>query len=136
MESSNQNTTEGTMRNKFDGSIALLLAGAIYLIIYSIVLVAINGFTSLLQEGYYLAYYLLPGLVSAVLGLVAAYQLQRGKATGGTMLIGFTSVGIGFVVTLLFYFISFEVNGIIGPAWIIFVLAGYWLYRNRSQSSN
>jgi hypothetical protein len=113
-----------TLKGRFDGSVALLLAGSFYLLISLL-------FNAIIQQVWYFA---VPAAVSGLLGLYAANQMYKGQMKAATFAIALTSVVIGFAVTLIVFLIGLGIQGVFGPAWIIFALTGYWLYRSRSSS--
>lgn len=126
-------TTSSDKRN-FDGSVALLLAGSIYL------LLAIAFNQAIFQTDVYAIPASVLGGISAILGLYAAYALNKGNASRGIFAAALTAVVLGFAITLLVFLIGLipistgaSLLGITGSAWVIYALAGYWLYRNSRQ---
>ena len=121
-----------TLKGRFDGSVALLFAGSIYLL-FGI------AFNQLMQE---IPYFWIPAVVSGLLGLYAAYQLNKGQGNKATFAVALTSIIIGLVVTVLLFLVGIipiangnSFLGLTGAPWIIFALAAFWLYRDKSHST-
>jgi hypothetical protein len=106
----------------FDSLAFLHFAGAAYLIITAVA-------NSLVQAS---LLFLIPYILVGVLGLVVGWQLWSGRLirrwTKGLSLI---VVIVGIAVTVSVYVIGLgRLQGLIGPAWVIFGLTGWALMRD------
>lgn len=111
-------------KGRFDAIVALLLVGSFYLFVSLV-------FNAIMQQVWYFS---VPAAVSGLLGLYAAYRLNRGEGNAAAFASAATSVGVGFAVTFLIFLIGLDIMGVFGPAWVIFVATGYWLYRSRGRA--
>jgi len=72
-------------------------------------------------------------LASALLGLYAAYEFYKGKVTKWLMITSAAATAIGLASTLILSLIGFGVRGVIGPAWIIFIINAMILWKERTR---
>ena len=137
MDTNIENKAPATQTRKYDGTVALLLAGSIYLLLG----IAFNWIFKTYLEFTILA------LISSLLGLYAAVMLIRGQASKATIVVSLTAIGIGLAITLYIFAagvvpiiptsagIPGDLQGLPGAPWVIYALAAYWLYRNSRQST-
>lgn len=71
---------------------------------------------------------------SALLGLYAAYSIRKQTKAKHSKIVSVMAIIAGFSGTLLLFIIGLlELRGIVGPAWIIFLISGYMLWKNREK---
>jgi len=118
-------TAIAALEKGFDSLAFLHFAGAAYLIITAVANSLVQ--TSLL--------FLIPYILVGVLGLVVGWQLwSRRLIRGWTKSLSLIVVVVGIAVTVSVYVIGLgRLQGLIGPAWVIFGLNGWALMRDWSK---
>jgi amino acid transporter len=111
-----------TLEKGFDSLAFLHFAGGAYLIITAVANSLVQ--TSLL--------FLIPYILVGVLGLVVGWQLwSRRLIRRWTKVLSLIVVIVGIAVTISVYVIGLgRLQGLIGPAWVIFGLNGWALMRD------
>jgi uncharacterized protein (DUF983 family) len=93
-------------------------------------------FNAVVRASLFLA---IPYLASGVLGLVSAWtlhSLSSGKShrwRRWVKLASAMSIALGLAGTLTLFLIGLGLRGIVGPAWLIFVINAWKLWKNRSK---
>ena len=103
---------------KFEALVLLHLAASLYLVISLI-------FNTLVQMS---SVFIVPYVASSLLGLFAAYSFYRGKTSKSLKAISALAIAIGLAFTFTLFVIG---ASLIGPAWIIFVINGWALWKQR-----
>ncbi|MCP8316491.1 MAG: zinc ribbon domain-containing protein [archaeon] len=106
---------------KFEGLALLHITGSAYLIISLI-------FNALVQAS---VIFMIPYIASGLLGLYAGYEFYTSKAGKWLKIISALAIIIGLVSTSLLFLIGLEVRGVIGPAWVIFLINAWMLWKER-----
>jgi len=102
----------------------LHFAGGTYLIITAIA-------NSLVQAS---LLFLIPYILIGALGIVVGWQFYSGKLIRKwTRGLSLAVVVVGAAITIAIYVLGFRLEGLIGPAWVIFALNGWALIRDWSQ---
>jgi hypothetical protein len=114
--------TSAALEKGFDSLAFLHFAGAAYLIITSVA-------NSLVQAS---LLFLIPYILVGVLGLVVGWQLWSGRLMRQwTKGLSLAVVIVGVAITVSVYVIGVgRLQGLIGPAWVIFGLNGWALTRD------
>ena len=74
---------------------------------------------------------LIPYIVVGVLSLFVGWQFYSGKLIRGwTKSLSMIVVIVGAAITIAVYVLGFRLEGIIGPAWVIFAVNGWALVRD------
>jgi hypothetical protein len=108
---------------KFEGLALLHITGSIYLLVSLI-------FNALVQAS---PAFLAPYIVSALLGLYAGYELYTGKVGKHLKIVSALAIIIGLASTLILFLIGLGIRGVIGPAWIIFLISAWTLWKERKK---
>lgn len=108
------------VKGRFEALSLLLLVGSVYLFVS----LAVNVIMQVLL-------FAVPSFVSAVFGVYAGYKLYRGKVGSGVVASSATAIGVGFAVTLVVFWLGLDVKGVFGPAWVIFLVAAWRLWKDR-----
>jgi len=108
---------------KFEGLAILHITGSLYLIISLI-------FNALVQAS---PIFTVPYVISALLGLYAGYEFYIGKVEKWLKIVSALAVVLGLVSTSLIFWIGLEIRGIIGPAWVIFLINLWMLWKERAR---
>mgnify|MGYP001062038493 CR=1 FL=1 len=97
--------------------------------IYVLVSVAIN---LLIQASEILVVLYIAG---GVLGLISAWQFRRlsRRSKVWVTLPSAAAIALGFAGTLWLFILGLKVRGIVGPAWLIFIVNAWELWRERSR---
>jgi hypothetical protein len=66
--------------------------------------------------------------VAGITGLIAAYQFYSGRVEKYTKYLSLFAIGIGIVATSILFIMGLLLNGIIGPAWVIFIVNAFALW--------
>jgi hypothetical protein len=106
-----------------DGLFYLHLVGSSYLLTSLV-------FNSVVRASIFLA---IPYLVGGILGLISANELRRASRRRFVKILSASSVALGLVGTLMLFLIGMELRGIVGPAWLIFLINAWKLWRDRSS---
>lgn len=105
-------------------SLALLhITGSIYLII-SLIFNALIRVSPILLISY---------TTSALLGLYAGYALHKNKVGRYLKIVSVLASIIGFIATFILFIMGLEIRGVVGPAWIIFLVIIYVLWKKRAE---
>lgn len=107
-------------KGTFGAQLMLLLVGSAYLFI--------SLATSALFQIWYFA---VPSFISALLGVYVCFRLYKEQLSVGVAVCSAIAIGVGFAVTLMVFLIGFAIKGVIGPSWVIFLAAGFSLWRDR-----
>jgi hypothetical protein len=108
---------------KFEGLALLHITASIYLLISLI-------FNALVQAS---LTFTIPYILSAFLGLYAGYQFYLGKTSKYLKIISLLAIAIGLASTFILFLIGLEIRGVIGPAWIIFLVNAWILWKERKK---
>jgi hypothetical protein len=112
----------------FDGLFLLHLTGSVYVLI-SIIFNELVRLTIL---------FLVPYLVVGFLGLAAAYEFHNWSNVKRKRLvksISLLAIALGFAATFILFLLGLGVHGVIGPAWVIFLVNGWKLWKDRQRLS-
>jgi hypothetical protein len=108
---------------KFESLALLHITGSVYLLISLI-------FNALVQAS---MIFLIPYIISALLGLYAGYEFYIGKVSKYLKFVSALAIILGLVSTFLLFWIGLGVRGVIGPAWIIFLINLWMLWKERAR---
>lgn len=78
-------------------------------------------------------------LAVAIMGLGAAYGFNSwGRVTRRRLVqvVSAVTVGLGFGVTFVLFYLGLSVSGVVGPAWVFFVVTGWKLWTDRNRLKN
>jgi len=106
-------------RGRFEALTLLLLVGSAYLIVS----LAVNVI-------YQVTIFAILSIVSVVFGVYATYELYHGRFARRVLASSALAVVFGFAVTFLVFLMGLDVKGVFGPGWIIFVAAGWKLWKD------
>ena len=112
-----------TITPKFEGLALLHITGSIYLLISLI-------FNALIQSSMIL---MIAYLVSALLGLYAGYEFHRGKVSKWLKITSALATTLGLASTFIIFMIGIGIGGVIGPAWIIFLINAMILWKEKAR---
>ena len=80
--------------------------------------------------------YSIPYIASALLGLYAGYEFYMGKISKYLKMISVLAIVLGLASTIFLFWIGLEIlSGIIGPAWVIFLINAWMLLKERARLS-
>jgi hypothetical protein len=108
---------------RFEGLTLLHLVGSFYVLVSLV-------FNEVVRAS---LFFMVPYLVSGVLGLVCAWGFSHWssiKVKGLVKLLSVISVGVGLIGTFLLFVIGLDLKGIVGPAWLIFLVSAWKLWRD------
>ena len=108
------------LRGRFEALSLLLLVGSAYLVVS----LAVNVI-------FQVTVFAILSIVSVVFGVYACYGLYRGRFGRGVFASSIVAVTFGFAVTFLVFWIGLDVKGVFGPGWVIFLVAGWKLWKDR-----
>ena len=106
-----------------DGLVVIYLVGALYVLISLL-------FNSIVQASYPI---LVSYAVTGVLGLYMAYVFHGGAVRPWTKYLALVVPVLGIAGTGFLFFIGLSLRGIVGPAWIIFVLMLWKIWGDRQS---
>lgn len=112
-----------TITPKFEGLALLHITASVYLLISLI-------FNALVQAS---MIFTVPYIVSGLMGLYAGYEFYIGKVGKWLKIISALAIIIGLAPTFLLFWIGLEIKGIIGPAWVIFLINAWMLWKERAK---
>ena len=112
-----------TITPKFEGLALLHITGSAYLIISLI-------FNALVQAS---MIFFIPYIISGLLGLYAGYEFYLGKVSKYLKFVSALAIILGLASTFLLFWIGLGVRGVIGPAWIIFLINLLMLWKERAR---
>jgi hypothetical protein len=72
-------------------------------------------------------------LISGLLGLYAGYEFYIGKVSKYLKFVSALAIIIGLASTFILFLIGLEIRGIIGPAWVIFLINAWMLWKERTR---
>ena len=107
-------------KGRFEALSLLLLVGSAYLIVSLAV-----------DMIYQVVVFAILAIVSVVFGVYACYGLYRGRFGRGVLASSIVAVVFGFAVTALVFWMGLDVKGVFGPGWVIFLVAGWKLWKDR-----
>jgi len=107
---------------KFEGLAILHITASAYLLISLI-------FNALVQAS---MIFVIPYIASGLLGLYAGYEFYVGKISKWLKFVSALAIIIGLASTLLLFWIGLEIRGVIGPAWAIFLINAWMLWKERA----
>lgn len=110
--------------SRFESLAFLQLAGSLYLLISLI-------FNALVQAS---LLFVIPYLLSCLLGLYSSYMFYVGRVGREVKVVSALAIALGLSFTLLLFLIGLGVRGVIGPAWVIFLISAWVLWRTRKQT--
>lgn len=113
------------VKERFEALSLLLLVGSVYLFVS----LAVNAVMQLLL--FAVPFLLACLLTSGVLGVYAGYRLYRGGRGGGVVASSAIAVSLGFAATLFIFLLGLSVEGVFSPAWVIFLVAAWRLWKDR-----
>jgi uncharacterized protein (DUF983 family) len=70
-------------------------------------------------------------VVTGVLAIVGVSLLQMKRGRRWAKFVSVAMIGVGLVGTFLFWLIGLAVSGVVGPAWVIFIVTIWQLWRDR-----
>jgi hypothetical protein len=70
---------------------------------------------------------------SALLGLYAGYRLYTGRAGKYLKIVSPLAIALGLASTLTLFLLGLTIRGVVGPAWIIFLVNAWALWRDRRK---
>ena len=108
---------------RFEGLALLHIAGSLYLLLS----LAFNP----LVRAYPAFIILYPS--SALLGLYAGYRFYTGRASKYLKIVSPLAIALGLTSTSILFLLGLAIRGVIGPAWIIFLVNAWALWRDRKM---
>jgi hypothetical protein len=109
--------------SRFEGLALLHIVGGLYLLTSLI-------FNALVQAS---LTFIIPYLTSGLLGLYAGYKLYMGRTGKHLKIASALAVILGLASTLLLFWIGLGVRGVVGPAWIIFSVNAWILWKEKAR---
>jgi uncharacterized protein (DUF983 family) len=70
-------------------------------------------------------------IVTGVLAIVGVSLLRTERGRRWAKFVSVAMIGAGIVGTFLFWLIGLAVSGVVGPAWVIFIVTIWQLWRDR-----
>jgi hypothetical protein len=118
--------------HKFEGLAILHITASAYLLIslissYSLISIFSNALVG--ERNILMILYLASGL----LGLYAGYEFYIGKISKYLKIVSALAIIIGLVSTSILFWAGLVVMGVIGPAWIIFLINAWMLWKERKR---
>jgi len=107
---------------EFEGLTLLHITGSAYLLISLI-------FNTLVKD----TVLVVPYLASGLLGLYAGYEFYKGKTGMWSKIISILAIVMGVVSTSYLFWMGLELRGVIGPAWVIFLISAWLLWKDRGR---
>jgi hypothetical protein len=108
---------------KFEGLALLHITASVYLLISL-------TFNALVQAS---LIFTIPYVASALLGLYAGYEFYIGKVQKWLKIVSALAIIIGLVSTSTLFWIGLDIRGVIGPAWVIFLINAWMLWKERAK---
>jgi len=108
---------------KFEGLALLHITASIYLIVSLI-------FNAVVQAS---PAFITPYVLSALLGLYAGYRFYQAKTSKHLIVISAIAIILGLASTLSLFLIGLGIRGVIGPAWTIFLINAWTLWKARKK---
>jgi len=121
-----------TITPKFEGLALLHITASAYLLIslissYSLISLFSNA---LVGESYT---FMILYLISGLLGLYASYEFYIGKVEKWLKMISAVAIALGLASTSILFWTGLLVEGVIGPAWVIFLINAWMLWKERAR---
>jgi len=107
---------------KFEALALLHVTGSTYLLISLV-------FNTLVQAS---MVFIIPYIASGLLGLYAGYEFYTGKVSKWLKIISAAVIATGLASTSTLFLIGLGVRGVIGPAWTIFLINAWTLWKERA----
>jgi len=105
----------------FEELALLHITGSAYLLISLI-------FNALVQAS---IIFIAPYLASGLLGLYAGYRFHKGKVGKWLKIVSAITIAVGLASTFASFLMGLAVKGVIGPAWVIFLVNAWQLWKER-----
>ncbi|MEM3518475.1 MAG: zinc ribbon domain-containing protein [Nitrososphaerales archaeon] len=118
--------------NKFEGLALLHITGSAYLLIslissYRLISIFSNALVG--ESNTFMILY----ITSAILGFYSGYEFYIGKINKYLKIISALAIIIGLASTSILFWAGLVVMGVIGPAWIIFLINAWMLWKERKR---
>jgi hypothetical protein len=107
----------------FEGLALLHIAGSLYLLLSL-------AFNALVQAS---PAFIILYASSALLGLYAGYRFYTGRASKYLKIVSPLAIALGLTSTSILFLLGLAIRGVVGPAWIIFLVNAWALWRNRRK---
>jgi len=109
---------------RFEGLALLHITASIYLIISLI-------FNAVVQAS---PAFITPYIISALLGLYAGYRFYTGRTGKHLKIVSAIAIILGLASTFILFLVGLGMlRGVIGPAWIIFLISAWTLWKMRKR---
>jgi hypothetical protein len=108
---------------RFEGLALLHIAGSLYLLLSL-------AFNALVQAS---PAFIILHASSALLGLYAGYRFYTGRASKYLKIVSPLAIALGLTSTSILFLLGLAIRGVIGPAWIIFLVNAWALWRDRRK---
>jgi len=109
---------------RFEGLALLHITASIYLIISLI-------FNAVVQAS---PAFIIPYIISALLGLYAGYSFHMGRIGKYLKIASVIAIILGLASTFILFLIGLGMlRGVVGPAWIIFLISAWTLWKTRKR---
>jgi hypothetical protein len=108
---------------RFEGLALLHIAGSLYLLLSL-------AFNALVQAS---PAFIILHASSALLGLYAGYRFYTGRASKYLKIVSPLAIALGLTSTSILFLLGLAIRGVIGPAWIIFLVNAWALWRDRKM---
>lgn len=108
---------------RFEGLALLHIAGSLYLLLSL-------AFNALVQA---IPAFIILHASSALLGLYAGYRFYTGRASKYLKIVSPLAIALGLTSTSILFLLGLAIRGVIGPAWIIFLVNAWALWRDRKM---
>jgi hypothetical protein len=108
---------------RFEGLASLHIAGSLYLLLSL-------AFNALVRAS---PAFIILYASSALLGLYAGYRFYTGRASKYLKIVSPLAIALGLTSTSILFLLGLAIRGVIGPAWIIFLVNAWALWRDRKM---
>jgi len=109
---------------RFEGLALLHITASIYLIISLIFNVVVQASPA----------FITPYIISALLGLYAGYRFYAGRTGKHLKIVSAIAIILGLASTFILFLVGLGMlRGVIGPAWIIFLISAWTLWKMRKR---
>jgi len=113
--------TVAAVARRFEALASTHMIGSLYLILSAI-------FNALVKANIiFLSLY----IASAILGIYVGYEVYKGKFELHIRILSAIAIALGLISTMILFIIGLGVKGVIGPAWIIFLINAILLWKSR-----
>jgi hypothetical protein len=82
---------------------------------------------------YNVSLFLILYAVVGVAGLYVGYEMHRGGSGRWLKVASATAIGLGLITTSFLYLVGLSLGGLIGPAWVLFVMCALLLWISRKN---